>query len=1100
MKKTLFLFIIFLASLEITAQGEASNWYFGYGAGIQFDQATGNIDVVDNGQLSTNEGCSSISDTNGNLLFYSDGTTVWNQNHAVMQNGTGLFGDSSSTQSAIIVPKPDDINIYYIFTVDNAVDGNNFGFNYSEIDMTLDGGLGAVTNKNINLLPICSEKISAVLKDCITKSIWVITFASQNGTLNSYNTFHAFEVNNTGVNTTAVVSPFNLNITDARGYLKLSPDGTKLANANMRDGLFLYNFDVTTGIVSNQQTLTISGQSNRPYGVEFSQNNQFLYIHSSNDYFNQQDPIENNNPANHSSSLTQFDLNAADIQTSEFAIDQRQLYRGGLQLAPDGKIYRALSSTYSEGLPFLGVINNPNDLGNASNYQHNSVSLSPNNSSQGLPPFIQSLFNLEIDIIQNGVSTINLDLCDGDTYTLISEDIQGATYTWTLDDNLLSETDFDLDIDQAGHYQVFIDPNNGDCATEGQAYVSYYEIPVANQPSNIDVCDDNNDSVFSLDLSLFADAQILGIQDASTFNISYFESLDDANNDVNEVTTPYLNSNNPQEIFARIENTNHNECYDTTSFFITVYNTPIANSIEDREVCDNNLDGNDSNGQITTNLLDINTLVLGNQNAADYTITYHSSQSDADTRLNNLTASYYNLTPNQEEVFVRIENILHIDCFDTTSFNIIVNPVPEAFDVSLFQCDEDGIPEGFTIFNLTEVNDDLTGGTTNRSTQFYTSLENAQNSTNPIDETAFNNYENPQTIYVQVINDTTGCFSIAELLLEVSSTSANDAELSTCDDDGTEDGYHTFNLSDADATVLNTLPSDVTLQYYETYENALLENNPLSTGFTNTIPYNQTIYVRVEDNNACYGINEVNLVVFELPNIEITDELLYCLNYYPELITLTGGVINDVPNNYYFNWSTGATTTEIQVNEVGNYTVSVTNTNGCSKERTISIIPSNIATIESFNVVDASSNNSIRVNVSGEGDYEFSINNIYGPYQGSNLFENVKPGIHTIFVRDRNDCGIVEGQVSVIGFPKFFTPNNDSYNDLWHVYGINTANQYDSTVYIFDRFGKLITQLDPKGPGWDGTFNGHPLPTSDYWFYVTLQDGRAFKSHFTLKR
>ena len=274
----------------------------------------------------------------------------------------------------------------------------------------------------------------------------------------------------------------------------------------------------------------------------------------------------------------------------------------------------------------------------------------------------------------------------------------------------------------------------------------------------------------------------------------------------------------------------------------------------------------------------------------------------------------------------------------------------------------------------------------------------------------------------------------------------------------------------------------------------------MSNSFTNTIPFNQTIYVRVEDSNACYGINEVNLVVFELPNIEITDELLYCLNYYPELLTLTSGIINDVPNNYYFNWSTGATTTEIQVNEIGNYSVIVTNTNGCSKERTISIIPSNIATIESFNVVDASSNNSIRVNVSGEGDYEFSINNIYGPYQGSNLFENVKPGIHTIFVRDRNDCGIVEGQVSVIGFPKFFTPNNDSYNDLWHVYGINTANQYDSTVYIFDRFGKLITQLDPKGPGWDGTFNGHPLPTSDYWFYVTLQDGRAFKSHFTLKR
>ncbi len=114
--------------------------------------ANGTLNVVDDGQLSTNEGCSSISDRFGNLLFYSDGTTVWNRNHIVMQNGNGLFGDSSSTQSAIIVPKPDDQNIYYIFTVDNALDGNNFGLNYSIIDISLDGGFGAVTEKNINLI------------------------------------------------------------------------------------------------------------------------------------------------------------------------------------------------------------------------------------------------------------------------------------------------------------------------------------------------------------------------------------------------------------------------------------------------------------------------------------------------------------------------------------------------------------------------------------------------------------------------------------------------------------------------------------------------------------------------------------------------------------------------------------------------------------------------------------------------------------------------------------------------------------------------------------------------------------------------------------
>jgi gliding motility-associated-like protein len=142
----------------------------------------------------------------------------------------------------------------------------------------------------------------------------------------------------------------------------------------------------------------------------------------------------------------------------------------------------------------------------------------------------------------------------------------------------------------------------------------------------------------------------------------------------------------------------------------------------------------------------------------------------------------------------------------------------------------------------------------------------------------------------------------------------------------------------------------------------------------------------------------------------------------------------------------------------------------------------------------------ITVFVSGEGDYEFSLNNINGPYQDSNVFENVPPGLHTVYVRDKNDCGIVEDIVSVIGFPKFLTPNGDGYHDTWQVYGLNHSSQIESIVYIFDRYGKLIKQLSPSGIGWDGTFNGQPLPSSDYWFHVKLQDGRTFKSHFTLKR
>ena len=886
------------------SQNEAANWYFGFGAGIRFDQINGTVATVNNGQLNTYEGCTSISDADGGLLFYTDGITVYNRTNAVMQNGSGLFGDSSSTQSAIIVPKPDDPNIYYIFTVDVQFQNEpvHNGLNYSVVDMTLAGGLGAVTSdKNIKLLDRTSEKITAVLKDCITKSIWVVTLASEDGTQSVFNTFHAFEVNTLGVSSSSVKSVFNLGITDQRGYLKLSPDGTKVACANALGGLYIYDFDSDTGIVSNQEYLEINSQSNVPYGVEFSPNSQLLYVHSSNNYFNQQNPSSQNNPANHQSTLSQFDLTQANIQATETTIDQSQLYRGALQLGPDGKIYRALSATYNQGLPYLGVINKPNVIGSGCNYQHNAINLSPNLSSQGLPPFIQSIFNTEIDIIRNGESVSNLALCDGETYTLIADQLPGASYSWSLDGVPLTDNDFDLEVTQTGHYEVYIDPNNGDCAIEGQAFVVY-------------------------------------------------------------------------------------------------------------------------------------------------------------------------------------------------------NGFPESYNTTIIQCDEDGISDGKTTFNINQVFNDITGGASDRSVAYYLSISDANNDINEIDGNAYNNILNPQIIYSKVTNTLTGCSSISEVTLDVSLTNSKDAIIEVCDDDGTEDGFHVFNLSNADSQVLDGTIPGLDLTYYETYQDALLEQNFLGNSYTNKSAYSQIIYARVENANACYGISEVQLTVFELPNIETEFETLYCLNIFPETITLNGGVIGDSPNNYYYNWSTGETTSTIEINEPGTYTVIVTNVNGCSKGRKITVLPSNIATFTDIKVDDASENNSINVFVTGEGDYEYALDNINGPYQNITIFEDVRPGFHTVFVRDKNDCGIVDKLVSVIGFPKFFTPNQDGFNDTWQVYGVSSQFQPKSVIYIFDRYGKLVKQLDPKGPGWDGTFNGSPLPNSDYWFSVTLEDGRVFKSHFTLKQ
>ena len=159
-----------------------------------------------------------------------------------------------------------------------------------------------------------------------------------------------------------------------------------------------------------------------------------------------------------------------------------------------------------------------------------------------------------------------------------------------------------------------------------------------------------------------------------------------------------------------------------------------------------------------------------------------------------------------------------------------------------------------------------------------------------------------------------------------------------------------------------------------------------------------------------------------------------------------------------------------------------------------------IVTAELTTVV-FSDNHVIDASVTGNGIYEFSLDD--GPWQESNIFENVSGGLHTVKARDLNGCGIGETTILVIDYPHYFTPNGDGYNDTWNIYGIQT--QANSKIYIFDRYGKLVKQLSPTGEGWNGTFNGTLLPTSDYWFTVEYDEPisverKTFRAHFTLKR
>lgn len=419
--------------------------------------------------------------------------------------------------------------------------------------------------------------------------------------------------------------------------------------------------------------------------------------------------------------------------------------------------------------------------------------------------------------------------------------------------------------------------------------------------------------------------------------------------------------------------------------------------------------------------------------------------------------------------------------------------LPETQDISIVQC---GSTSGITIFNLFDYNQEVAAGVVqNRQIRYYTD----SNLTDEISTSAYTNISNPQTVYAKVTDLTTGCENTAEVTLEVASNAINNATLSECDTIE-ELGFTQFDLSEADAQILNGLPADVTVVYYETLDDALLVNNPLGTQFTNTTPYSQTIFARLEQNGDCYGIGEVTLTVLNLPAIATEETVFYCTNFSPQQITLESGITADF-ENYTFLWSTEEVTPEIQVNEIGTYTVEITQIGGCTKTKTITVEPSNIATIANIQIDDISENNVVTVVVSGEGEYVYALNNPNAIYQESNVFQNVPAGFHTVYVKDiKNNCGIVSEDIAVIGYPKFFTPNNDGVNDTWQLKGISNIFQANSKVYIYDRYGKLLRILINSEDAWNGTINGAKMPSSDYWFSVQLQDGRTFTGHFTLKR
>lgn len=328
----------------------------------------------------------------------------------------------------------------------------------------------------------------------------------------------------------------------------------------------------------------------------------------------------------------------------------------------------------------------------------------------------------------------------------------------------------------------------------------------------------------------------------------------------------------------------------------------------------------------------------------------------------------------------------------------------------------------------------------------------------------------------------------------------------TCDNDDVNDGFTAFDLTPfSDFALGSQLPEDYIVEYFESENDALRRTNPVTSSTM------QTIYVRVSSriSDSCYDIMPIRLTVRRLPEPRPRGGTV-CINSETNQLvsshTMQTGLSSSTHTFEWFDDNgpiAGATGSSYTATVPGTYSVIATNnTTGCpSKLTSVEVVRSEKATVTYVVTNTFGDNQSIIVTATGVGgNYVYQLDN--GPFQSSNVFENVSSGEHTITVDDLNGCEKTTITAFVINYPRYFTPNGDGYNDYWNIWDL--AHQPEAVIYIFDRYGKLLKQIKPSQPGgWDGFYNNAPMPSTDYWFKVIYTENgvtKEFRAHFAMKR
>ena len=1082
---TVFLFVfVALSFSQANAQKEANIWYFGNFAGMDFN--SGAPVALLNGQINTFEGVASIATANGRLMFYTDGQDVWDSTHAIMQNGTGLLGDNSSSQSGIIVPYPGNINRYFIFTVDGG--GGQDGLNYSVVDMTLNGGFGAVVPgiKNIQLLTPTTEKVTAITQ-ANGFDFWVVTHG-----LNT-DEFYAYPVTSAGVGVPVISNTGSVHSGSYPyiGCMKASHDATKLAAAVCYMGFIdVCSFDNTSGVVNFLYSL--AGNED-PYGVEFSPDDTKLYAASRAPWAME--------------AIYQFDLTlgtgvaVASSKSYVYQTTNTAAY-GSLQLAPDGKIYVANTSGN-----YLGTIDFPNQPAALCGYTFNGFYLGGASSQQGLPNFVQSFF------IPPTFTWVNECLGDSTIFT-ISDTFNVDSVLWSFNDTtsgLFNTSTALVDafhiFSDTGHFQVsLILFHSGGLIDTISETVSIYPIL---QPFDLG----NDTSICNYD-SLLLDAFQPGADylwnNGSTLS-SFLVVVTD---------TYFVNISNPciswaDTIIVTVNTAPVAELGNDTTLCLgdsIVFNTgqhPAANYLWHNGSIDSvfvaqttgqywvevsNMCGVVSD-TINLTFVTAGSINLGNDstlcdtsghllvtNVAGSTLLWNDG-STADSLLAMSTGLYWVEASTAcgtvgDSIYLNFENTPFVDlgsdtttCFGDT---LVLNA---AFDDVNYLWNDGSVDSQMIV---------------TQAGAYWVELSNSCGTT--FDTILVTS---PVTFSVDLGNDTIVCPGTS-LVFDASAAGVNYLWY-----DGSTDSTHTTTDSGVIWVALSdlcTVTSDTMLISHFLLDNPELGNDtvlcagnsltldattPGATSylwFDNSTNSVATMFTAgtywVEVANACETKSDtMTITVPSLLNVDIGPDLVIC----PDVSVQIG----DTSSGPTILWNTGETTSTISVSNSGIYWLEMTGI--CETVRDSLELTVSQPSFDLGNDTTICEETSLELTVPGFQWY------IWQDGSNSENFTINQTGLISLTVMDAFGCAftdsiLVTNQVCLftgLAVPTAFSPNADGHNDF---FGAIAKGVTILETHVFNRWGEKVFYSDNYSSRWDGTYKHENCPVGTYTWMVRYLD------------